>query len=186
MIIRSFFSIIVLFALLSVTLLVGCRSNDLFKAKGKPPCWEKSTKSHFHATGIHTGSSRVMGEVQHLALMNAQTMIISMMEYAFDGFIETYTDRVGSVQGNIMEAETRAIGRQTIIQLVNITDPTCQKWSKIDKKGEITCFYGIKISKEKVTQVFYENMSKSQQQGIRERAAEARKELDEYLKQRIN
>jgi len=181
------FSIIVLFTLFtSVTLSVGCKSNDPFKAKGKTPCWEKPTKSHFHATGIHTGSSRLMGEVQHLALINAQTMITSMMEFAFDGFIDTYTDRVGTVQGNIMEAETRAIGRQTIIQLVNITDPTCQKWSKIDKKGEITCFYGIKISKEKVTQVFYENMSKSQQQGIRERASEARKELDEYLKQRAN
>jgi len=147
------------------------------------PCMVYSNATEFAATGIAAGPSTQKGVIQRNALANAQDMVRAMMEHAYNGFIDTYMESLGANQGTDIETETRGVGRQTIMQVVNTTDPVCVRFSEVDGKGNVECYIGIKVSKTKLSQAVSDNLSKSQKEGIRDRAAGARKEMDEYFKQ---
>jgi len=148
----------------------------------EPPCMVFSNEKEFAAVGIASGPSTQKGSIQKAALANAQDMIRAMMEHAYNGFVDTWMESIGANQGTDIETETRSVGRQTIMQIVSITDPVCLKFSNVDAKGNVECYIGVKVSKEKISQAVSDNLSKNQKEDIRKRAADARKEMDEYFK----
>ena len=148
----------------------------------EPPCVVYDDDKNFAATGIAYGAQTQLGSVQQLALENAQNMIYAKMEHAYGGFIDNYIEAIGTKQGTDIETEIRGVGRRAIMQVVKNTSASCIKFSDVDDKGNVQCFVAVKIPKEKVSQEIANNLSKSQKGEIRERAAAARKEMQEYFK----
>ena len=146
------------------------------------PCFAISCATYFAATGIASGSRNRMGNVQQLALTNAQNMIRQMMEHAYEGMIDSYFEAIGGNAGTDIEEEVRMAGRQTIQAIVGITDPWCLRFSDVDDRGNVTAFIGIRIPKQRVADGIAENLSRNQRAEIRDRAAGMREEMRQHFR----
>ena len=189
--IRMFFQIFTVAVIIMGAVITGCRSqqpttqprsSSPFGVTSKPPCTVFDDEINFAATGFANGPRSQLGVLQRTALANAQDMIRAKMEHAYEGFIDTYMGSVGANQGTDVETETRGVGRQTIMQVVGNTSHSCLEFSNVDEKGNVDCFIAITIPKAKISQAIADNLSKSQKEEIRNRAADMRKEADEYFK----
>ena len=168
----------------------GCRSRQtvdqtLNPFRGnthQPPCFMLSCAQYFAATGIASGSRHQVGTTQRVALTNAQDMIRQMMEHAYEGFVDSYFESIGTGAGTDIEAQTRAVGRQTIMQVVGVTDPICLQFSDVDDRGNVTVYIGVRIPRQRVATAIADNLSRDERAEIRERAAEMREEMNEHFK----
>ena len=66
------------------------RSTNPFGDVHEVPVAENDTEEYFGATGIASGSKARMGELQLLALTNAQNIIRQKMQHAYIGAVEDY------------------------------------------------------------------------------------------------
>jgi len=190
--VKTIFSVIVVATIMTLATFTGCKSQQQTTSSGgrnpfgggtyEAPCAVYDDDKNFAATGIASGPSTQMGSIQRVALGNAQDMIRAKMEHAYEGFIDNYMESIGANRGTDIETETRGVGRQTILQIVGNASHSCLKFSDVDNKGNVNCYIAVTIPKERIAQAVADNLSKSQKAEIRNRAADARKEMNEYFK----
>ncbi|MCL2040810.1 MAG: hypothetical protein FWG84_02055 [Bacteroidales bacterium] len=147
------------------------------------PCSVYDTDEYFAATGIASGPSTQKGTIQQTALTNAQNMVRQKMQHAYEGFIDNYFESIGANKGTDIETQTRGVGRQTIMAVVNNTSHSCLRFSGVDARGNVECYIAIQISKQKLAEAITDNLSKNQKEEIRDHAEKMRAELQEVLKE---
>jgi hypothetical protein len=146
------------------------------------PCNVFDCDEYFAATGIGNGSRNRMDVIQQNALTNAQNIIRQKMQHYYEGFVDNFSDAIGNNRGTDIDMEIRNVGRQTIMRMVNDARHTCLQWSDVDDKGNLNAFMAVKISKKQLAQAISDNLSRSEKQEIRDRAADARREMDAHMK----
>ena len=102
---------------------------------------------------------------------------------AVEGEVKSFFESVGANQGTDVDEQTIGGINNIIMGIVNNTSSCCQMFSGVDAKGNVECYVGIKVSKQKIANAVADNLSKSHKEDIRNRAEEFRKQLSEDLKQ---
>jgi hypothetical protein len=179
-------SLVVLSACGSGKQIAGQQSNRVNNA-GSPfgdvyesPCTELDSETEFAATGIASGSRNLMGELQGLALANAQGIARQKMQHAYKGAIDDYTNSVGTNTGRDIETKLERGGTQIIDRIVNDTRATCgPKFSSVDDKGNVTCYVGIRISKKQLAEAIANQVSEDEEMKIRFKEQDFRKRMEE-------
>ncbi|MDR0981747.1 MAG: hypothetical protein LBM07_00690 [Culturomica sp.] len=148
------------------------------------PCSELDSETDFTATGIAVGSRLRMGELQGMALANAQGIARQKMQHAYKGAIDDYTNSVGTNTGTDIETKIERGGTQIIDRIINDTRAVCgPKFSSVDDKGNVTCYVGIRISKKeiaaKVAEAVANQVSDDEELKIRFKEQEFRKRMEE-------
>ncbi|MDR1811084.1 MAG: hypothetical protein LBR34_11905 [Prevotella sp.] len=146
------------------------------------PCAMYDDNENFAATGIASGPATQKGSLQLIALKNAQDLIAQKMQHAVEGEVKSFFESVGSNQGTDVDAQTIGGINNIILGIANNTTQSCLRFSEVDDRGNIECYSGIKISKEKVANAVADNLSKNKKTEIRERAEDFRKQMAEDLK----
>ena len=149
---------------------------DVYEA----PCAEFDTPEYFAATGIASGAQARMGEIQRMALANAQQIIRQKMEHAYKGAIDDYMNSVGNNGGTDVQSKLEAGGTQIMDLIVNETQASCgPKFSGVDSRGNVTCYVGIRIPKkalaETIVETVADNVSEDEEMQIRFKEDEFRK-----------
>lgn len=147
------------------------------------PCSVFDDDENFAATGIASGPSTRKGALQMTALKNAQDIVAMKMQHAVEGEVKSFFESVGANQGTDVDEQTIGGINNIIMGIVNNTSSCCQMFSGVDAKGNVECYVGIKVSKQKIANAVADNLSKSHKEDIRNRAEEFRKQLSEDLKQ---
>lgn len=128
---------------------------DVYEA----PCAEADSPEYFAATGIAVGAKARMGDLQKMALANAQQVIRQKMEHAYKGAIDDYMNSVGTNAGTDIESKLEAGGTQIMDLIVEETVATCgPKYSSVDEQGNVTCFVGIRIPKRALAETIVDNV----------------------------
>lgn len=147
------------------------------------PCTVFDTPENFAATGIAAGPSTQKGAIQLVALKNAQDMVAMKIMHAVEGEVKSFFESVGNNAGNDFQQQTIG-GMNTIItSIVNNTSASCgPRFSGVDARGNVECYIGILISKERVTNAVIDALSRSERQEIREAAEAFRRQMEEDLR----
>ncbi|MDR1407378.1 MAG: hypothetical protein LBJ23_04950 [Tannerella sp.] len=188
-------SLLKIAALAALAVVVGviatsCKSKQTSTGGGggydRLPCEVFDDDEYFGATGIASGPATQKGTLQLAALSNGQNMIRRKMEHAYEGLVKDYMEHIGSNPGSDVETQTIGGGNQVIMGIINNTSHHCQLFSKVDEKGNVECYIGIRISKRKVADAVADavagNLPQKEKEDIRQRADEFRKHMDDYLK----
>ena len=146
------------------------------------PCSVFDDEENFAATGIASGPAARKGALQMVALKNAQDLVAMKMQHAVEGEVKSFLESVGANQGTDVDDQTIGGINSIIMGIVNNTSSCCQMFSGVDAKGNVECYVGVKVSKQKIANAVADNLSKSQKEDIRNRAEEFRKQLAEDLK----
>lgn len=134
-------------------------SNNPFGDVYEAPCAENDTPEYFTANGIATGSQARMGELQQMALANAQQIIRQKMQHAYKGAIDNYMNSVGNNAGTDIQSKLEAGGTQIMDLIVNETNASCgPKYSGVDARGNVTCYIGIRIPKKALAETIVDNV----------------------------
>jgi hypothetical protein len=137
--------------------------NPFGNIAGEAPCWRPDTKEYFTANGIAKGSAQRMDVLQGAALSNAQGIIRQKMKHAYQGAISDYSKFAGGNQGSTAASKVERAGDQILDLIVNDTEADCQKWSEVDDFGQVTCYVGIRISREEVIDKTAKELSKDEE-----------------------
>lgn len=124
------------------------------------PAAEYDTDESFGATGMAYGSRAQGGEVRLNALTNAQDIVRQKIKHSYKGVVDTYTKSVGNNAGTDIVNKIERAGTQVIDAVINDTKETQVKWSSVDEKGNIYCYVGIRINKEKLADEVAKAVSK--------------------------
>lgn len=158
----------------------GSPFGDVYEA----PAAENDTEDYFGATGIAVGPKVRMGELQLIALTNAQNMIRQKMQHAYKGMVDDYMDAIGNNVGNDIQTEVERGGRQIIDAIVNETQASKGPvFSAVDEKGNVTCFLGIRISKKATADKIADNVSEDEELKIKFKADQFRQRMQEAFKE---
>ena len=184
-------SIVAVAAIVMVVALTGCggsKKTTEYKPKaGSPfgevyeaPCAEQDTDDYFVGLGIANGSRNRMDVLQTSALTNAQNVVRQKMQHAYKGAIDDYSNYMGNNMGSDAQAKVERGGTQIIDRIVNDTKAMCgPKFSGVDEKGDVSCYIGIRISKQEVAQAIANHLSSDEELKIRFNEQEFRKRMDE-------
>lgn len=153
-----------------------------FNEVHEAPCAMYDDDTYFAATGIASGPATQKGSLQRAALANGQAMIRQKMEHAYQGVVSDFMEHIGNNQGNDVEQQMIAGGDQIIMAIVNDTSHSCLMFSNVDAKGNVECYIGIRIIKQKVVEAIADNLSKNQKAEIRQHAEEFRAQAREKIK----
>ncbi len=133
------------------------QSADAAYAAGNPfgdvyemPAAEYDTDDSFGATGMAYGPRVQGGTIHQNALTNAQEIIRQKIKHSYKGVVDTYSKSVGNNMGTDIQNKIERAGTQVIDAVVNETKETQVKYSAVDEKGNIYCYVGIRINKEKL------------------------------------
>ena len=152
---------------------------DVYEA----PCADKDTEAYFVGLGIASGSRNRMGELQEAALTSAQNIARQKMQHAYKGAIDDYSSYMGNNMGSDAQRKVERGGSQLIDRIVNDTHAECgPKFSGVDERGEVTCYIGIRISKQQLAQAIANHLSKDEELKIRYNEQEFRKRMDQNFK----
>lgn len=181
-------------AVLSATLLVSCGSHKTAVSNNsrpaspfgdvyEVPAAENDTEEYFGATGIASGSKARMGELQLLALTNAQNIIRQKMQHAYKGAVDDYINSVGNNAGTDIQSKVERGGTQVIDVIVNNTQASKgPMFSAVDDKGNVTCYIGIRISKKSVADKIVDYVSEDEELKIRFKEEQFRQRMKESFK----
>jgi hypothetical protein len=111
------------------------------------PCIGYDDDRHFRAVGIATGHSDSIPALQISALANAQQIIRMKFTHWYKGIVEDYYHH-RTIDGiTESESQVESTGRQTIDMLMSDTTVYCVKISEPDRRGNVTYYIGIAVSK---------------------------------------
>lgn len=114
------------------------------------PAAEYDTDDSFGATGTAYGPRAQMGTVHINALTNAQEIVRQKIKHSYKGVVDTYSKSVGNNIGTDIQNKIERAGTQVIDAVVNDTKESQVKFSSVDEKGNVHCYVGIRINKEKL------------------------------------
>jgi hypothetical protein len=156
---------------------------DPFVGVVEVPCAQLDTDDEFAATGISNGSQNRMDVLQTSALTNAQNIVRQKMQHAYKGAIDDYSSYIGNNAGSDAVAKVERAGTQIIDRIVNDTKTVCGPlFSRIDDKGNVNCFIGIRVSKKQVADAIVDYVSNEEELKIRFQEQEFRKRMEENFK----
>lgn len=162
---------------------VSARSANPFGEVYEVPAAENDTEEYFGATGIATGPKARMGDLQLLALTNAQNIIRKKMKHAYKGAVDDYMNSVGNNAGTDIESKVERGGTQLIDVIVNDTQASKgPMFSAVDDKGNVDCFIGIRISKKAVADKIADYVSEDEELKIRFKEDQFRKRMADSFK----
>lgn len=160
------------------------RSASPFGDVYEVPAAENDTDEYFGATGIASGSKARMGELQLMALTNAQNIIRQKMQHAYKGAVDDYMNSVGNNAGTDIEAKIERGGTQIIDVIVNDTQASKgPMFSAVDDKGNVTCYIGIRISKKAMADKIADYVSEDEELKIRFKEEQFRQRMKESFKE---
>lgn len=160
------------------------RSASPFGDVYEVPAAENDTDEYFGATGIASGSKARMGELQLMALTNAQNIIRQKMQHAYKGAVDDYMNSVGNNAGTDIEAKIERGGTQIIDVIVNDTQASKgPMFSAVDDKGNVTCYIGIRISKKAMADKIADYVSEDEELKIRFKEDQFRQRMKESFKE---
>lgn len=125
-------------------------SDSPFGETYQMPCEEYDTQTEYAATGIFKGSANQKGEVQMHALNNAQEQVRMKVRHVYKGMVSNFHQNHGGNAGNDIQSKMAMAGDQAIDAVINDTRASCVRWSKVDSRGDIECYVGIRVSKEEL------------------------------------
>lgn len=187
-------STIAMVAIISGVTLLGCKGSktatDYKPQSGSPfgevyeaPCAEQDTDEYFVGLGIANGSKNRMDVLQTSALTNAQNVARQKMQHAYKGAIDDYSNYIGNNMGSDAETKVERGGTQIIDRVINDTKAWCgPKFSGVDERGDVSCYIGIRISKQQVVQSISDHLSNDEELKIRFNEQEFRKRMEENFK----
>ena len=160
------------------------RSASPFGDVYEVPAAENDTDEYFGATGIASGPKARMGELQLMALTNAQNIIRQNMQHAYKGAVDDYMSSIGNNAGTDIEAKIERGGTQLIDVVVNDTQASKgPMFSAVDEKGNVTCFIGIRISKKMMADKIADYVSEDEELKIRFKEDQFRERMKESFKE---
>ena len=160
------------------------RSASPFGDVYEVPAAEHDTEEYFGATGIASGPKARMGELQLMALTNAQNIIRQKMRHAYKGAVDDYMNSVGNNAGTDIEAKIERGGTQIIDVIVNDTQASKgPMFSAVDDKGDVTCYIGIRISKKAMADKIADYVSEDEELKIRFKEDQFRQRMKESFKE---
>lgn len=139
---------------------VSTVSRSPFGTVSEVPAAEHDTDEYFGATGIATGSYSQMGRLQLAALENAKEMIRQKVEHSFQTMTTSYLSEYSGKNGSDLDGQFEQ-GTKALVEAV-LKDVNASKgpfFSDVDEKGNVTCFIGIRIPKNKLVDLFVDNVS---------------------------
>lgn len=157
-------------------------SNSPFGETFEAPCQEYDTDEYFTSTGIANGPQTRMGMVHEMALANAQNIVRQKMQHAYKGAIDDYSNAIGTNAGTDMQEKIERGGTQVIDRIINDTQENCVKYSAVDSRGNVSCYVGIRISKEEVATAIADYVSDDEELKIRFNEFDFRKRMEETFK----
>lgn len=157
-------------------------SNSPFGETFEAPCQEYDTDEYFTSTGIANGPQTRMGMVHEMALANAQNIVRQKMQHAYKGAIDDYSNAIGANAGTDMQEKIERGGTQVIDRIINDTQENCVKYSAVDSRGNVSCYVGIRISKEEVATAIADYVSDDEELKIRFNEFDFRKRMEENFK----
>ncbi len=157
-------------------------SNSPFGETFEAPCQEYDTEEYFTSTGIANGPQTRMGMVHEMALANAQNIVRQKMQHAYKGAIDDYSNAIGTNAGTDMQEKIERGGTQVIDRIINDTQENCVKYSAVDSRGNVSCYVGIRISKEEVATAIADYVSDDEELKIRFNEFDFRKRMEETFK----
>lgn len=157
-------------------------SNSPFGETFEAPCQEYDTEEYFTATGIASGSQNRIGAVHSMALNNAQSIVRQKMQHAYKGAIDDYSNAIGTNAGTDIQEKMERAGTQVIDRIINDTDENCVKYSSVDARGNVSCYVGIRISKEEVAASIADYVSDDEELKVRFNEFDFRKRMEENFK----
>ncbi|MDE6271256.1 MAG: hypothetical protein K2M12_10460 [Muribaculaceae bacterium] len=160
------------------------RSTNPFGDVHEVPAAENDTEEYFGATGIASGSKARMGELQLLALTNAQNIIRQKMQHAYKGAVDDYMGAIGNNDGTDIQSKVERGGTQIIDVIVNDTQASKgPMFSDVDEKGNVTCFIGIRVSKKTLADKIADYVSEDEELKIRFKEEQFRQRMKESFKE---
>lgn len=167
----------------TTTAVNNTRSASPFGDVYEVPAAENDTEEYFGATGIASGSKARMGELQLLALTNAQNIIRQKMKHAYKGAVDDYMNAVGNNAGTDIQSKVERGGTQLIDAIVNETQASKgPMFSAVDEKGNVTCYIGIRISKKTMADKIADYVSEDEELKIRFKEEQFRQRMKESFK----
>lgn len=159
------------------------RSDSPFGDVYEVPAAENDTDEYFGATGIASGPKARMGELQLMALTNAQNIIRQKMQHAYKGAVDDYMNSVGNNAGTDIEAKVERGGTQIIDVIVNDTQASKgPMFSAVDEKGYVTCYIGIRVSKKVMADKIADYVSEDEELKIRFKEDQFRQRMQESFR----
>lgn len=157
------FKIFAAFSLIAASSVVSNAQNP-FGEVYSLPTGEADTDEYFAATGVAYGEVKLMGELQIVALTNAQDIVRQKMKHAYKGMILTYANTVSADSGTRMFTNMERGGGHVIDAIVNDTNATgAPKFSAVDDDGNVYCYIGVRVSKREVIDKIARYMSEDEE-----------------------
>ncbi len=148
------------------------------------PAAEFDTDEYFGATGIAYGPRTRMDVLQTQALRNAQDIVRQKMQHAYKGMIDDYSYYIGDNMGADAATKMERGGRQIIDAIVNDTQVSKGPlFSAVDDKGNVTCYVGIRVSKEQLAKQISDFVSNDEELKIRFQEAQFQNKMEEAFRE---
>lgn len=168
----------------NATTAANSRSASPFGDVYEVPAAENDTEEYFGATGIASGSKAQMGELQLVALTNAQNIIRQKMKHAYKGAVDDYMNSVSNNAGTDIESKIERGGTQLIDVVVNNTQASKgPMFSAVDEKGNVTCYIGIRVSKKEMADKIADYVSEDEELKIRFKEDQFRQHMKDSFKE---
>lgn len=145
------------------------------------PAAEYDTDESFGATGMAYGPRTQSGTVHQNALTNAQEIVRQKIKHSYKGVIDTYSESFGNNVGTDVRNKIERAGTQVIDAVINDTKESQVKFSSVDEKGNVNCYVGIRINKDKLA----DEVTKAVKKAVTEEE-EAKIRFDEAQFRKLN
>lgn len=177
------FKIFAAFSLIAASSAVSNAQNP-FGEVYSLPTGEADTDEYFAATGVAYGRVEQMGELQIVALTNAQNIVRQKMKHAYKGMVRTYANTVGDDSGTKIFTYMEHGGEQVIDAIVNDTNATgAPKFSAVDNKGNVYCYIGVRVSKKEAIDKIARYMSENEELKNHFREEQFRNSMDRTFRE---
>ena len=159
------------------------KSKSPFGEVFEVPAAEHDTEEYFGAPGIAYGNIANMGELQLLALKNAQNAVRQKIKHSYKGLITDYASTVNLGNGDNIQSKADRRGDQIIDAVVNDTQASKGPFfSEPDDKGNVTCYIGIRVYKKELAKKVSDTLSEDEELKLMFKEDEFRKRMDETFK----
>ncbi|MDE6018965.1 MAG: hypothetical protein K2G85_09165 [Muribaculaceae bacterium] len=159
------------------------KSKSPFGEVFEVPANEHDTEEYFGAPGIAYGNIANMGELQLLALKNAQNAVRQKIKHSYKGLITDYASTMNLGNGDNIQSKADRRGDQIIDAVVNDTQASKGPFfSEPDDKGNVTCYIGIRVYKKELAKKVSDTLSEDEELKLMFKEDEFRKRMDETFK----
>lgn len=176
---------------LSLTCCVTAKKTKESKSKSpfgevfQVPAAEFDTDEYFGATGIAYGKATQMGELQKVALANAQDIVRQKAKHTYKGMISSYSSAMDVGKGQGIQSKMETGGNQIIDAIINDTKATQGPlYSEVDEKGNVSCYIGVRVNKKELAEALSDFVTQDQELKLRfdedQFRERMKKEFEEY------